>query len=74
MTEQEMLFYAAIAAGYNKFDGHAQQMIDGGWNPLESSDDALSLAVDALNWPFGGNAFDNAVCCMNAVKKLPKNR
>jgi len=36
---------AAFAAGYNKFEGHAIQIIDSGWNPLFDDGYALRLAV-----------------------------
>src|SRR5690554_3623506 len=45
MTDRELLELAAKAAGYNAFPGHAAQMMDSGWNPLEDDGDALRLAV-----------------------------
>jgi len=45
MTDRELLELAAKAAGYNAFLGHAEQMMDSGWNPLEDDGDALRLAV-----------------------------
>ena len=45
MTDRELLELAGKAAGYNVFHGHAAQMIEGGWNPLNDDGDALRLAV-----------------------------
>lgn len=44
MTDREMLELAAKAAGYNAFPGHAAQIVDSGWNPLDDDGDALRLA------------------------------
>lgn len=45
MTDRELLELAAKAAGYNAFTGHAAQMMDSGWSPLEDDGDALRLAL-----------------------------
>jgi hypothetical protein len=45
MTDRELLTYAAKAAGYTAFHGHAAQILDSGWNPLTDDGDALRLAV-----------------------------
>lgn len=44
-TDKELLELAAKAAGYNEFDGHAEQMVESGWNPLTDDGDAIRLAV-----------------------------
>ncbi len=43
-TDRELLELAAKAAGYNRFPGHAAQMVDSGWSPLADDGDALRLA------------------------------
>lgn len=43
MNDRELFELAARASGYNAFDGHAQQMIDSGWNPLADDGDAFRL-------------------------------
>ena len=45
MTDKELLERAARAAGYCQFDGHARQMVESGWNPLEDDGDAFRLMV-----------------------------
>ena len=55
MTDRELLTYAAKAAGYTAFPGHAAQILDSGWNPLEDDGDALRLAVKlCMNCDFLG--------------------
>ena len=50
MNDKELLELAAKAAGYNAFAGHAEQMLDSGWNPLTDDGDALRLAVKLSMW------------------------
>lgn len=66
MTDRELLELAAKAIG------RELEIIEY-WDPLNDDGDALRLAVKALNWPHGGNAFDNAVADMVAVNQLPKD-
>lgn len=45
LQEYELLELSVRAYGYNKYEGHAAQMIQSGWNPLLDDGDALRLAV-----------------------------
>lgn len=83
MNDHEMLNFAAKAAGHPKdFQWNVYWLSSAGgsvkknnswvcWNPLTDDGDALRLAVQVLNWPHGGRAFNNAVTAMSAVGKLP---
>lgn len=63
-TDHELLELAAQAGGYDDaFPGHAMQMIEGGWNPLNDDGDALRLAVKL------GILFLIDVHCGKVVKK-----
>lgn len=79
MTDRELLELAAKAAGItwtrDYKDGPLIVMMPftREWNPLTDDGDALRLAVKVLNWPHGGQAFDNAVTAMYAVGELPKD-
>lgn len=75
MTDRELLELAAKAAGVSlRLDILRDESREWeGWNPLTDDGDALRLAVQLLNWPHGGRAFDNAVTAMVAVGQLPSD-
>ncbi len=76
MTDRELLILAAKAAGYNAFDYHAEQMVDGYWNPLTDDDDALRLAVKLqldfyVDGKQAGCWIDDFVCLVEDINGDP---
>lgn len=82
MTGRELLEMAARAAGYNGFPGHADQMIDSGWNPLEDDADAFRLMVSVgldVEWCSSGrvSAYRHANAnghCFTAMESYREDR
>lgn len=80
INETKLLELAAKAAGHKVIyacqddRGLWVEGVEDEWNPINDNDQALDLAVDVLNWPFWGRAFEDAVTVLYACGQLPKDR
>lgn len=71
MDDKHLLEMAAKAVGYCKFDNHAKQMIESGWNPLTNDADAFRLMVAlGLGISVGYEADPEVYVCKGADSSL----